>query len=77
MKRRIEIQYEWWDAGENKHPDHDHQDDLTDAAEERIYSQMKEGYMSGELNATIEDEGKEYSYRGWWEVDTVVLNDGE
>ncbi len=74
MKRKIEIKYEWWAVGK-EHPDHDHQDNLAEHAEERIYDQLKENWMSGELNATITDENdNEYSYKGWWEV-TVVCND--
>jgi len=75
MKRKIEIEYEWWSGGEKQQPEHNHQNDLAVEAEERIFSQMQDGFMSGELNADIEDEGKEYSYRGWWEVSEVIVDE--
>lgn len=73
MKRKIEIKYEWWDGSGEPHTDHDHQDELEEAAHDRIFEQVNAGMRAGELYATIMDDDQEYNYQGWWDFSEVVV----
>jgi len=63
FKKEINIKfwYEFTDALEALN--FDDREQLEDDAKERIFSQIKEGYTSGELCTSINDD----EFYGWWE----------
>ena len=66
IERNIKTTFRWWN-NEVDEISFDHQEALDNSARERIFEMNKEGYMSGELNETVD----KVEYRGWWEVNYV------
>ena len=68
------ITYRWW-RSDKKPVKKVHIEALKESAMERIGSQIKEGYTSGELNDLIhmtDRDGEDgVQYTGWWEVKTT------
>lgn len=63
METTLIIKINWWvNEGENNIPN-EHQEILTQHAEERIYVMRKEFYTGGELNYEIDG----IYYNGYWE----------
>lgn len=74
---KVTISYEWWRSDDRcKPPASAHEQRLREAAEERIFSQLQEGYIGGQLIAELngEDgrEDDEIGYEGWWSVSTAA-----
>jgi hypothetical protein len=73
VKKNLSLSYECWNpAAKNKEIKESHVQQLEEAAWDRIMGMIKQGYSSGELNASISvddddpEDGVEYS--GYWEV---------
>lgn len=74
IERKIQITYRWWNEGLDKiNPLHVLA--LEEAAQERIFEMLKEGYTSGELSETVHmgytEASEDIKYNGWWEMTYV------
>jgi hypothetical protein len=71
IERNINIVYRWW-RDDDKEIRPEHVEALEEAAEERIFEKLAEGYRSGILSDHIRfddedpEDGQEYS--GWFEI---------
>lgn len=72
MQRKITINYYWKQADGSEVKPH-HKEYLEESAQDRIYSQLNDGFTSGELldnlstvDDPVDDEGTDY--KGWWSV---------
>lgn len=65
---KVIISYEWWSSRDRSEPAPEHREALQEAAEERIFSQLREGYTAGQLlHEQVEaDQEDEVAYQGWW-----------
>lgn len=76
MKRTVTINYNWTQADGSEVLPH-HVEYLEESAMERINSQVKEGFTSGELhdNLNTVDDPENFDgidYHGYWSVSTTL-----
>lgn len=79
MEETIEIVYHWKADDYIAIPEQ-HKEVLREDALERIYQQIQEGNVQGELNTSVrfgqdivpeEDEDDGINYSGWWKIKTT------
>jgi len=74
MQQSFKIDY-WWECCQEIEIPKAHEVPLIKDAEERIFSEIKKGYIGGELHTNVrygtdivpeEDENDGLEYSGWW-----------
>lgn len=72
MKEKITISFEWWSETDPEIGVPDYQrEQLEESAINHIKEMWAEGYTSGELYDTDNEDLVEY--QGWWEINTEVV----
>lgn len=72
---KMTITFSWWTSEGREEPPMEHVEPLKEAAAERIFPLLRDGYRSGQLVAEIPasednpDDG--VSYEGWWQIATI------
>jgi hypothetical protein len=74
FEKKIVITYKWWEVNtKNGEINPEHQEALEETAKEHIFTQIKEGFVSGELfdniHMTDDDPEDGISYQGTWDSD--------
>ncbi|MHA1816816.1 MAG: hypothetical protein ACTSX1_12470 [Candidatus Heimdallarchaeaceae archaeon] len=73
MKKKIIIEFSWWNNDRTGIPV-DHHEQLEESATDRIKEMMAENYTSGQLLETVYgDDEDEFEYEGSWSVSTETL----
>jgi hypothetical protein len=61
------IEFEWWREKSKEEPfSPEHEEGLKEAAEERIFSMIPQGYTAGELLCALPTDSGDVGYKGWW-----------